>query len=146
MNCRLADCADAPAIYDIETASFKTPWSYESIRADVCLNENAYYFVAEEDGNIVGFCGIHAVLDEGHIMNVAVKPEYRGRGVGEALLRTMIAQTDLEAYTLEVRVSNRAAISLYKRLDFETVGIRPEYYIDEDALIMWRRKPVLSEP
>jgi ribosomal-protein-alanine N-acetyltransferase len=140
MNCRLAVCEDVQAIFDIESLSFKTPWSIDSIRSDVCINDNAYYFVAEEDCGVVGFCGVHIVLDEGHIMNVAVKPEYRGRGIGEAMLKTMIAYTDLESYTLEVRVSNKSAISLYKRLGFTAAGIRPGYYIDEDALIMWRRK------
>lgn len=140
MNFRLAACDDASAIFDIETACFKTPWSFDSIQADLCQNEHAFYFVAEDDDGLVGFCGIHIVLDEGHIMNVAVLPEYRGKGVGEALLRTMMSYTGLAYYTLEVRVSNRSAISLYTRLGFESVGIRPEYYIDEDALIMWYGK------
>jgi ribosomal-protein-alanine N-acetyltransferase len=141
MKCRLADCADALSIHEIELQSFKTPWSFESIQADVCLNDNAYYFVAEEDGKVVGFIGIHIVLDEGHIMNVAVSPDYRGRGIAEALLRMMMEFVDLNAYTLEVRLSNKPAIRLYKRLGFVEVGIRPEYYIDEDALIMWWYKP-----
>jgi len=88
----------------------------------------------------VGFCGVHVILDEGHIMNVAVAPDYRGQGIGETLLRTMMAYTNLEAYTLEVRMSNRTAIRLYRRLGFTEIAIRPEYYIDEDALIMWWRK------
>ena len=73
-------------------------------------------------------------------MNVAVAPDFRGQGIGETLMRTMMAYTDLEAYTLEVRVSNKSAIALYKRLGFTELGIRPEYYLDEDALIMWWRK------
>ena len=137
MNYRLASFDDASAIHAIETVSFKTPWSFESIQSDICMNEYAYYFVAEADGNIVGFCGVHIVLDEGHIMNVAVLPEYRGRGIGESLLLTMMSYTNLNYYTLEVRVSNKSAISLYKRLGFLTAGKRPNYYIDEDALIMW---------
>ena len=146
MNFRLAACEDASDIYDVETACFKTPWSFESIRSDLCLNEYAYYFVAEDDGKLVGFCGVHIVLDEGHIMNVAVLPEYRGRGIGELLLLTMFSFTNLEYYTLEVRASNKSAISLYKRLGFVTAGRRPNYYIDEDALIMWRNKAASSPP
>ena len=69
--------------------------------------------------------------DEGHIMNVAVKPDFQGRGIGEAMLRLMMSYTGLEYYTLEVRVSNKPAISLYKRLGFITAGRRPNYYIDE---------------
>lgn len=140
MNYRLASCEDAAAIHAIETVSFKTPWSFESIQSDICLNEYAYYFIAEDAGNVVGFCGVHIVLDEGHIMNVAVLPEYRGRGIGESLLLTMMSYTNLDYYTLEVRVSNKSAISLYKRLGFLAAGKRPNYYIDEDALIMWRDK------
>ena len=140
MKYRLAEPADVPAIYDIEAMSFKTPWSLESLQSDICSNDSACYFVADHDGKVVGFCGVHVILDEGHIMNVAVAPDYRGQGIGEALLRTMMAYTNLEAYTLEVRMSNRAAIRLYKRLGFTEVAIRPEYYIDEDALIMWWRK------
>ena len=137
MKFRLAEPADVPAIFDIETMSFKTPWSLDSLRADICFNDTAYYFVAEQDGAVVGFCGVHVILDEGHIMNVAVAPDFRGQGIGETLMRTMMAYTDLEAYTLEVRMSNRTAIRLCKRLGFTEVAIRPEYYIDEDALIMW---------
>jgi len=140
MNCRLADCGDTPGICDIEMASFKTPWSFESIWSDICMNENAYYFVAEVDGKIVGYCGIHVVLDEGHIMNVAVSPEYRRQGIGEAVLRTMMDYTCMSAYTLEVRISNKTAIELYKRLGFVSAGVRPNYYGNEDAIIMWRRE------
>lgn len=140
MNIRLASVEDASDIYDIETACFKTPWTFESIRSDICLNEYAYYFVAEVNGKIVAFCGVHIVLDEGHIMNVAVLPDHRGQGIGEALLLTMMSYTNLEYYTLEVRASNKTAISLYKKLGFMNAGIRPNYYIDEDALIMWRAK------
>lgn len=143
MNYRQATGNDIYGIHEIETVSFKTPWSIESIQTDICLNEFAYYFVAENETKILGFCGVHAVLDEGHIMNVAVHPDYRGQGIGEALLLTMMAYTRLEYYTLEVRESNRSAISLYKRLGFVIVGKRPNYYIDEDALIMWRGKPEL---
>jgi ribosomal-protein-alanine N-acetyltransferase len=130
--------ADVAHVHAVETACFKMPWSHESILSDICLNENALYFVAEECGKIVGFCGIHIVLNEGHIMNVAVLPEHRGRGIGEALLLMMMSYTGLPNYTLEVRVSNTAAISLYKRLGFLESGLRPGYYGDEDALIMWR--------
>ncbi len=73
-------------------------------------------------------------------MNVAVSPESRGQGVGKAMLSMMMAYTDLEAYTLEVRVSNKPAIALYKQLGFLVEGIRPQYYIDEAALIMWYKK------
>ena len=138
--CRLAVCADVPGIYAVEEACFKTPWSLESINTDVCLNKDAYYFVADADGVIVGFCGIHIVIDEGHIMNVAVLSEYRGKGVAASLIRTMMSYTGLDRYTLEVRASNRTAILLYKRLGFYIAGRRTNYYGNEDALIMWRRE------
>ena len=62
MNLRLAERDDAAAIFEIETVCFKTPWSLESITSDVCMNENAFYFVAEEEGKVIGFCGVHTVL------------------------------------------------------------------------------------
>ncbi len=137
---RHAAGADVASVHAVEMACFKMPWTYEALFSDICLNENAYYFVAELSGRIVGFCGVHKVVDEGHIMNVAVLAEHRGRGVGEALMRTMMAHTGLSGYTLEVRVSNAAAIALYKRLGFLDAGIRPGYYGDEDAMIMWRKE------
>ena len=137
---RQASSKDLTDIYQIELACFSRPWSYGSLQSDLCENELALYFVAEADGTIVGYCGIHTMYDEGHIMNVAVNPEYRRRGIGRGLLHTAFRQTGMKYYTLEVRITNHDAVSLYRQLGFEILGKRPKYYGDEDALIMWKGK------
>lgn len=137
---RQAICDDLNEIYKIELACFKQPWSLESLRDDICDNELSHYIVAEVDGIAAGYCGIHVIYNEGHILNVGVHPEYRKRGVGRGLLETVFMQTGLPFYTLEVRVSNEDAIGLYTKLGFVTLGRRPRYYGNEDALIMWKGK------
>ena len=131
---------DIGDIYKVETACFKQPWSLESLYTDILENELSCYLVAEEEGVITGYCGVHIIIDEGHITNVAVLPEYRQRGIGRGLLETMLEQTGLESYTLEVRVSNATAIKLYQSMGFVAFGKRPRYYGNEDALIMWKGK------
>ncbi len=104
-------------------------------------NPNAYYVVADQDG-IVGFAGLWHIADEGHITNIAVKQSHRGQGLGEDLLTALIAvgrALGLRAMTLEVRVSNTPARTLYEKLGFQYVGVRKRYYQDnnEDAAIYW---------
>jgi len=139
---REANCADASGIYNVETQCFSSPWSLDSIIDDLCDNALARYVVAVEGERIVGFCGLHEILDEGHITNAAVLPSFRRRGVGKKLIEALFSFTEntIDRYTLEVRAGNRAAISLYKRLGFKTLGVRKAYYADngEDAHIMWR--------
>ncbi len=83
---------------------------------------------------------MHTMFDEGHIMNVAVMSRFRRRGIGKGLIETVFSMTALDCYTLEVRITNLDAVSLYKHLGFEILGKRPKYYGDEDALIMWKGK------
>lgn len=137
---RQAVSEDIGAIYKVETVCFKQSWTLESIYTDILENDLSHYIVAEADSVIAGYCGVHIIFDEGHITNVAVLPEYRKRGIGRELLETMMAQTGLDYYTLEVRESNNAAIQLYTGMGFRTFGKRPKYYGDEDALIMWKGK------
>ncbi|MDD5018709.1 MAG: ribosomal protein S18-alanine N-acetyltransferase [Eubacteriales bacterium] len=141
---RKATCEDLDGIYIVETNCFSIPWSKLSLEIDLCQNKKALYVVALYNGRIIGFCGMRVILNEGHIMNVAVLENYRGIGIGAALLKTMFALAPgyVDQYTLEVRVSNSAAINLYTKLGFFGVGIRPKYYADtgEDALIMWTNK------
>lgn len=139
---------DAIGIHLVETHCFNTPWSFESILYEMCENDIAVYVVAEVDHQIIGFAGLHEIFNEGHITNVAVLPEFRGRRIGEKLLNKLfsIVKNTVDQYTLEVRVSNKAAITLYSRLGFKPAGVRPKYYTDthEDALIMWRYDAGLS--
>ena len=132
---------DAPGVHAVELESFATPWTLESFIAEMTQNPNAYYLVAETE-EIIGFAGLWHIADEGHITNVAVKQKARGTGIGEALLVALIEQArqlGLQAMTIEVRVSNTPARTLYEKLGFLYAGTRKRYYQDnnEDAAIYW---------
>lgn len=117
-------------------------WSKESFFNEL-NNELAKYFCAfDARGKLVGYCGIWEILEEAHITNIAVSPEHRRKHIGEALLKKIIdtCYKDFVKYiTLEVRVSNKAAIGLYEKYSFKSLGTRKGYYQNnnEDALIMW---------
>lgn len=138
---RIANSGDIDAIAGLEQICFKDPWSRESVREEIEDNNLALYIVAEINGSVVGYAGIWWIVDEGHITNVAVSPEYRGKHIGEAIIATMLEvarEEGINKFTLEVRVSNEPAKNLYSKFGFEGVGVRPKYYKDnEDALIMW---------
>lgn len=134
---------DVPAISRLEKETFSMPWSAESF-LQMIEKEDTAYFVAEEDGQILGGCGLLLIAGEGNITNVAVAATARRRGVATGLLTYLIQEGDragLTAYTLEVRVSNAAAIALYEKFGFVSEGIRPNFYENprEDAMIMWKR-------
>lgn len=119
------------------------PWSAASF-LQMIEKEDTAYFVAEENGQLLGGCGLLMIAGEGNITNVVVAPGARRRGVATGLLTYLMAEGDragLSAYTLEVRVSNAAAIGLYGKLGFVSEGIRPNFYEKptEDAMIMWKR-------
>ncbi|MDE7198508.1 MAG: ribosomal protein S18-alanine N-acetyltransferase [Lachnospiraceae bacterium] len=134
---------DVPFISRLEEETFSMPWSAESFLRMI-EQEDTAYFVAEEDGQILGGCGLLLIAGEGNITNVVVTPGARRRGVAMGLLTYLMSEggrAGLRAYTLEVRVSNAAAIGLYEKLGFVSEGIRPGFYEKpvEDALIMWKR-------
>ena len=128
------------AIMEVEHESFTIPWSRKML-SDELANKSAYYLAAVADGKAVGYAGMWLVCDEGHITNIAVHPAYRRQGAGRMLLAALLAEgerRDLALLTLEVRKSNAPAISLYRSLGFEPVGVRKGYYADtqEDAVLM----------
>ena len=134
---------DAQAVSKIEQESFSMPWSprdfLEMVEADY-----AHYYVAEADGEIAGCCGIRNIVGEGEITNVVVAQKFRRQGIGKALMEYMLKEAPKHGIgdcTLEVRVSNEAAIRLYESFGFRGEGIRPGFYEKptEDALIMWKR-------
>ena len=131
---------DVDAVHAIEEACFKTPWSKASFVREVTENACARYMVLREDGVAVAYAGVWFVLDEGHITNIAVRPDRRRIGYGERVTRAMIqlaADSGMNWMTLEVRRSNEAAKNLYHKLGFIDVGYRKRYYENsEDALIM----------
>lgn len=127
-------------VAELEKLCFSAPWSERSVAAEL-KNEWSLWLVEERDGIVVGYVGSQSCPPEADIMNVAVSPDYRRRGIGESLMTALgeaLVQKGIESLTLEVRASNEGAIALYDRLGYEEVGRRPNYYTDprEDALIM----------
>jgi [ribosomal protein S18]-alanine N-acetyltransferase len=142
MDIRFMTDDDLDAVMEIEHSSFSIPWSREAFYNEIEQNHLSTYLVVEDGERIAGYCGVWHVVDEAHITNVAVLPDYRGQGLGEALmLRLMEISKEVGArvMTLEVRVSNEAAKGLYRKMGFQDGGIRKRYYSDnqEDALVMW---------
>jgi len=131
-------------IISIENLCFTSPWSEDAFLQEVD-NEIAYYIVAIEDDEILGYGGMWLILDEAHITNVAVTPRRQRQGIAKKIVESLIfeaQQLSIKAMTLEVRRSNLPAINLYKKFGFEEAGIRKGYYEDndEDAIIMWRKE------
>ena len=129
---------DVPAALMLEKMNQLQPWT-EGIFNDELSAENRTYLVAE-DGALCGFGGVMLVGDEAHITNLLVAPEHRGQGIGRRLMIRLIEAAIAEGarhLTLEVRSENEAARSLYSGLGLAPVGMRPGYYDDDDALIMW---------
>ena len=131
-------------VLEIEKLSFNNPWSYESFDFEINKNNLSRYIVAKIDGKITGYAGIWFILDEVHITNIAVHPDYRNRGIGDKLIKKIISiagESSLKGITLEVRNSNSQAIYLYEKNGFKSEGLRKKYYADtgEDAIIMWRK-------
>lgn len=140
---RLAEERDIIPMAEMDILCFSAPWSEESFRKEITENHLAFYIVAEISGRMVGYAGLWGIVDEGHITNVAVHPDFRRKGIGEALITVLLSHTrekGIVSHTLEVRASNDAAISLYLKFGFEPAGLRKNYYEDngEDAIIMWR--------
>lgn len=137
---------DIPDIMVIEHESFTLPWSEEAFRNELTHNHFARYLVMEYNGQPIGYAGMWTIVDEAHVTNIAVRTAYRGLHLGEKLLRRMMkwaAELGMVRMTLEVRVSNEVARSLYGKMGFSPAGVRRGYYSDnhEDALIMWCELP-----
>ncbi len=131
------------SVITIDTLCFPIPWSRESFQKEIDNNKFARYIVAKKNNIIIGYAGMWLILDEGHITNIAVHPEYRGIGAGNLLLEGLIEickSESINSLTLEVRKSNIVAQNLYKKYGFVEEGLRKEYYGDnkEDAIIMWK--------
>lgn len=134
---------DIEQVLEIESQSFSTPWTRNAFLIELRENMLAQYIVAQVDEKVVGYAGIWKILNEGHITNIAVLKDYRGKGIGNVLIEGLIwycSKNNLDSMTLEVRESNTVAQNLYKKYGFVNSGIRPKYYGDngENAIIMWR--------
>lgn len=126
----------------LERQCFSTPWTEEML-AEELYNDTASYIVAQgPGGRVLGYAGLHVVLDEGYIDNVAVRPQFRRQGIAQKLLETFcrFGQAHLSFLTLEVRASNEAAMALYEKNGFLPVGRRKDYYQEpkEDAILLTR--------
>jgi ribosomal-protein-alanine N-acetyltransferase len=143
LELRRLQLADLDAIERIERMSYPTPWSRSMFASELAKPSSLSLGAVDETGRLVGYLVLSRYVDAWHVMNVAVAPESRRQGIASALLRRLLDQTKDDGqrgYTLEVRVSNLGAISLYQRFGFRPKGVRRGYYTDnrEDALIMWR--------
>lgn len=134
------DRSHLPQVVAIERACFSKPWS-EQVFTDELFHDTVSLVVAEgEDGTVLGYGELGVVLDEGCLEKIAVAPAFRRQGVAQAILEAFLrfGRANLAFLTLEVRASNDAAIGLYRKLGFQEVGRRKNYYADihEDAILM----------
>jgi ribosomal-protein-alanine N-acetyltransferase len=143
---RLLGLTDLRAIEEIERRSYPSPWSRSMFAGELAKSSSICLgaFEAEgEDGELCGYLIVSRYVDAWHVMNIAVEPAHRRRGIATMLLERLFELTagrGRRGYTLEVRVSNTGATGLYERLGFKPRGVRRGYYTDnrEDALIMWK--------
>ncbi len=124
----------------LEKICFPDPWT-EQMFSDLLSNPLAVYVVALCDGEVIGYAGIYHILSEGQLMNIATHPDHRRCGVAEKMFKELLdyaRDNDIEEITLEVRSENENAIAFYKKLGFEQVGLRRNYYSSphDDALLM----------
>lgn len=134
---------DAGRAAEIEAMIFSMPWSEQGF-LDSIRSKDTEYLAVWIGTELVAYCGFLQSLDEADITNVAVHPDFRRHGIAYAMLRQLMEKGKLRGvahYTLEVRVGNTAAILLYEKLGFASVGIRKNFYEKprEDAMIMWTK-------
>ena len=133
--------AHIPQIEALEAACFSLPWTAEQLQSQLKDSQHEFIAAVTPDGTVLGYVGMMFVLDEGYISNVAVGPDYRRRGIADALierLMTLCRAHGLSFVTLEVRAGNAPAVALYTKHGFQPVGLRKKYYERprEDALLM----------
>ena len=129
-----------PHVAELEKICFSDPWSEKSVASEL-YNSLSCWLVAEENGVVTGYVGSQTVIDESDMMNVAVHPDHRRKGIAEALVVELVEalkKRESHCLTLEVRASNEPAKALYEKLGFAQVGLRKNYYRNpkEDALIL----------
>lgn len=120
----------------IEKACFSHPWSRDDLKKQLSL-DTSHFIVALDGDTVAGYMGLQIFSHEGYVTNIAVLPQFRRRGIANALLAHSF-ENDMDFITLEVRQSNFAAIALYEKSGFENMGVRPHFYSDpdENAVIM----------
>ncbi len=139
MEIRTMSLADVPDVWALEQRVYPEPWS-ENVFRDELAQPNRVYLTAVDGDTIVGYAGMMIVFEDAHITTMSVAPEVRGTGVAKQMMLRLIdaaLEAQAEHLTLEVRMSNDAAQGLYRKFGLAPVGIRKDYYLNEDALIMW---------
>lgn len=138
--CKMQEC-HVMQISMIEKECFEQSWSYNLFYNEL-FDQSKHYFVACCNERVIGYGGFAQILDEAHIMNIAVKGLYRNKGIGQAILELIIEDAihlKIKAITLEVREDNKSAIALYEKNGFKCSGIRKKYYNNtHNALIYWK--------
>jgi ribosomal-protein-alanine N-acetyltransferase len=135
--------ADLPQVVAIERRAFTTPWSLAMFVLELS-KPSGICLAAEVESELVGYMVCSRYDTVWHLMNIAVEPDWRRRGIGSALLQALLERVGDDAQvTLEVRRSNHGAVTLYEQFGFRSAGVRRRYYADngEDAVIMWRMHP-----
>ena len=138
MKIRQMQIEDLETIKDILQTEFDDFWNYNIFKAEL-ENQYSKYFCAEENGEILGFAGVWQSIDVMHITNIVVRKDKRGIGIGNKLLEKLIEYSkkpEITSITLEVHEENNIAQSLYKKHNFEQVGIRKNYYKDKNGIIL----------
>ena len=130
------------AVMRIESQVYPRPWSLPLFLSELNLRTSRVYYVARIGGSVVGYCGVMLVEGDGHITNIAVDPARHRHQIGTRLLLNAVRKSLVRGarrMTLEVRMSNHPAQSMYRKFGFESAGVRKNYYAEsrEDALIMW---------
>lgn len=137
-------------VLEIENLSFPAPWSLRSYKGELTRNNFAHYFVAVFNGEVIGYLGLWIVVDESHITTIAVDPAFRGNRIAQHLIEFGEEYSKIwgaEKMILEVRITNLAAQKVYKRMGFEQIGIRKNYYAEtmEDAIVMLKHYDDLND-
>lgn len=137
LNIDIMNLSDLEKIKDVLENDFDDFWNYNIFKSEL-NNPNSTYFVIKENDLIVGFTGILIVLDEADITNIVIKKDHRGKGISNLLLEKIIdfcIEKQINKINLEVNSANTVAINLYKKFGFKEVGLRKNYYKDNDGLL-----------
>lgn len=132
--------ADIPEVATLEAVVYPQPWPPRVFFDELARANRSYLVMEDESDAIVGYGGLLVVEEDAHITTIAVAPPVRGGGLGSRLMLALVDRAlflGVRHLTLEVRVSNKPAQLLYERFGFAPVGMRKDYYQDEDALVMW---------
>jgi ribosomal-protein-alanine N-acetyltransferase len=138
---------DLPAVLAIEEASFPNPWRPEHFQHEM-TSPYSFPLIAECEGAVVGYVCLMALFEEAQILDIAVAPDQRGKGVARLLMDqaiSMAREKEAEVLALEVRVSSSAAISLYERCGFIRTGLRSRYYEGRDDAVLMELNLIVKE-